>query len=117
MLWSRPIVEPGCASLLWVPWGSDQTWRLAMRRHGTSVVLVFVVALTLVAGLIVAVPVAAQVAGATLSGTVTDSSGAVLPTAQIVVKARSTGVVRSTSTDSGGFYSVPNLAAGTYQVS
>src|SRR5487761_665164 len=58
----------------------------------------------------------AQVTGATLSGTVTDPSGAVVPQAQVSVKNTATGVTTSVATDSAGLYTIPNLIAGPYQV-
>src|SRR5437660_12221441 len=51
----------------------------------------------------------AQVSGATLTGTVTDASGATIPQAQIVITNVSTGVTRNVTTDSAGFYTAPNL--------
>src|SRR6202035_3410790 len=59
-------------------------------------------------------PVYAQVAGATLSGTVTDASGAAVPNAKVSIKNSATGVARDVTTDSAGFYSVPNLLPGVY---
>jgi len=61
--------------------------------------------------------VRAQVAGATLSGTVNDPSGAVVPNAQVSARNTATGVARTATTDSAGFYSIPNLLPGTYEVS
>jgi len=58
----------------------------------------------------------AQVAGATLSGTVTDPSGASIPQAQVVITNVSTGVARTVTTDSAGFYTAPNLLPGTYEI-
>jgi hypothetical protein len=52
-----------------------------------------------------------------MAGTVTDSSGAVIPHAQISVKNQDTGEVRSVAVDSAGFYSVPNLLPGKYEAS
>jgi Carboxypeptidase regulatory-like domain/TonB dependent receptor/TonB-dependent Receptor Plug Domain len=57
-----------------------------------------------------------QVVGATLSGTVTDQSGAVIPNAQVSIKNVATGVTRDLSTDAAGFYTAPNLLAGAYEV-
>src|SRR5665213_4429886 len=59
----------------------------------------------------------AQVSGASLSGTVKDSSGAVIPNAQVSITDVATGVVRNATTDSSGFYSAPNLLPGDYEVS
>ena len=54
--------------------------------------------------------------GATLSGTVSDTSGANLPQAQISVTNTATGVSTTTPSNSDGFYSVPNLLPGSYEV-
>jgi outer membrane receptor protein involved in Fe transport len=61
-------------------------------------------------------PVYAQVAGATLSGTATDASGAAVPNAKVSIKNGATGVVREVTTDSAGFYSAPNLLPGVYSI-
>src|ERR1700730_12868043 len=58
----------------------------------------------------------AQVAGATLSGTVTDLSGGVVPKAAISIKNIATGVTRGNTSDPAGFYSAPNLLPGSYEV-
>ena len=58
----------------------------------------------------------AQVTGATLSGTVTDATGAVIPGVMVSIKNTATGIVRSLKTDEAGFYSAPNLLAGSYEV-
>jgi hypothetical protein len=58
----------------------------------------------------------AQVAGATLSGTVSDQSGGVVPQAAISIKNIATAITRSSTTSTAGFYSVPNLLPGTYEI-
>src|SRR5436309_191786 len=58
----------------------------------------------------------AQVAGGTISGTVTDPSGGTLPQASVSITNVATGVVTSSSTNTEGFYSVANLVSGTYTV-
>ena len=58
----------------------------------------------------------AQTTTATLSGIVTDESGAVLPGAHVVVANTETGVQRSISTNEKGYYLVSELAPGRYQV-
>src|SRR5262249_54122289 len=65
---------------------------------------------------LVSVEVYAQVAGATLSGTVTDATGGVIPGAQVSIQNVATGVIRKVSTDEAGFYTAPNLLPGTYDV-
>ena len=58
----------------------------------------------------------AQVAGGTLSGTVADPSGAVVPRARIVITNAATRVTRNITTDADGFYTAPNLLPGAYEV-
>ena len=58
----------------------------------------------------------AQVAGATLSGTITDPSGAAIANAQVSIANKATGVTRTVTADSAGFYSAPNLLPGIYDV-
>jgi hypothetical protein len=74
-----------------------------------------VVALVLFS-LLVSVPARAQVSGATLSGTVTDPSGSGVPNATVSIKNTATGISREVATDTAGFYSVPNLTPGVYEV-
>jgi outer membrane receptor protein involved in Fe transport len=58
----------------------------------------------------------AQVVGATLSGTIMDPSGGVIPNAMVSVRNTATGVTREVTADSAGLYLVPNLLPGTYEV-
>ena len=51
-----------------------------------------------------------------ISGTVTDSSGAVIPQVSVVARNTETGIQTSTQTNMAGFYSLPALPAGPYEV-
>lgn len=53
---------------------------------------------------------------ATIRGTVTDSKGAVLPNASVVVRNRNTSTERTTQTDTDGVYHVSALPVGVYSV-
>src|SRR4030088_2686961 len=66
--------------------------------------------------LMVSLPTHAQVTGATISGTITDASGGVIVGAGISVRNTATGIIRNTTADSAGFYTVPNLNPGPYEV-
>src|SRR5438270_5592844 len=66
--------------------------------------------------LVSSVPARAQVAGATLSGTVTDQNGSGVPNARVSIKNTATGIDREVTTDKAGFYSAPNLTPGSYDV-
>src|SRR5579875_2401283 len=57
----------------------------------------------------------AQFSGA-ISGTVSDSSGAIVSGANVTVKESDTGALRTTVTDSSGRYQVSSLPAGVYEV-
>jgi carboxypeptidase family protein/TonB-dependent receptor-like protein len=52
----------------------------------------------------------------TLSGTVVDSSGAVIPGADVSAKHIGTGVASTTVSNSEGVFSIPSLPIGTYTV-
>jgi hypothetical protein len=57
-----------------------------------------------------------QAVNATLVGTVTDSSGAVVVAAKVVVTETNTGVSRQMNTNESGNYTFTNLPPGTYSV-
>src|SRR6516162_6570040 len=61
-----------------------------------------------------AVPLSAQVDRASLSGTVTDPSGAVVAGAQVDATASDTGKARQVLTNEEGIYVIPALPVGTY---
>src|SRR3972149_1376814 len=58
----------------------------------------------------------AQVTTGTISGTVKDSTGAVLPGTKVVVLNQETGITRTVQADAAGHYSAPALGLGNYQV-
>ena len=57
-----------------------------------------------------------QAATASISGTVTDSTGAAVPGAAITVRNTGTSATVSAATDTQGRYSVPDLPIGNYEV-
>src|SRR2546426_12627820 len=86
--------------------------RLSSERFCSTLSLFLVLAFTIFS----AGHAHAQVTGATLSGTVTDASGAVIPGVLVSIKNRATGVTRDVMADEMGFYTAPNLLAGNYDV-
>ena len=65
---------------------------------------------------VIAVPSFAQRITAMIRGTVTDTTGAVVPGATVTVRGETTGIRRSTVTNASGVYSFPELQVGTYDV-
>lgn len=59
---------------------------------------------------------AAQVVGGTISGIITDASGAALPGASVTVKSLETGAERKIASDGTGHYAAPSLSVGSYEV-
>jgi hypothetical protein len=70
----------------------------------------------IVFGLSLTVSMYSQVTGATLSGTISDPSGGVIPGAQISIRNTATGISKEFQADSDGYNTAPNLAPGTYEV-
>jgi hypothetical protein len=67
--------------------------------------------------LLMIVPAAMRAQGeASIGGTVTDATGAVIPGASIKVRNSETGAIRSLQTDAAGRYEAPLLAVGSYEV-
>src|ERR1700676_5074000 len=60
-------------------------------------------------------PIWAQATGA-IVGTVTDPSGAVIPSAKVIATRVGRGVSQSTVTSTAGTYTISNLVVGTYNV-
>src|SRR3954451_8608480 len=57
-----------------------------------------------------------QVVGGAISGTVHDATGALLPSANVIVRNLETGSERRLTTDDGGRYTAPSIAVGDYEV-
>lgn len=90
-----------------------QSWRL-WRSNKTTRICVRLMLVVLV-GLIGSFPLWASSTGS-ISGTVTDSSGAAIPAASITVRNVDTGVVQTVKSNGVGSYSFPALPYGHYSV-
>ena len=84
-----------------------------MKSNATKI-LVFIWILVLVFS---ATPLRAQVAGATLSGTITDAQGGAVVGAKVSAKNGATGVTTETTTNTSGAFSIVNLLPANYDVS
>ena len=58
----------------------------------------------------------AQVLYGSIVGTLTDATGAVIPRATVTVTNTSTGLSRQASPDTAGYYAIPNLPQGDYDL-
>src|SRR6266850_3527442 len=83
-----------------------------MKKMGVTLMLVIVLAISVFwTG-----QAYAQVSGATLAGTVTDSSGVVIPNAEVSITNSATGVTRTVTSGNAGLYTAPNLLPGIYDI-
>ena len=55
-----------------------------------------------------------QTVTATLTGTITDSSGAAIPDASVILTNQLSGDIRKTVSNAAGYYSIPAIPAATY---
>lgn len=81
-----------------------------MQRSVSRLLLPIMVLLALV------VSAFGQVPTGTITGTVLDASGAVVPKAAITIKNKATGLERKIESSSDGTFSAPALAAGDYEI-
>jgi hypothetical protein len=66
--------------------------------------------------LLVSAPISAQTTNATLSGTVLDAQGAVVPNTRVAAENLGTGVVLTTMSNDAGVYLFPSVQPGVYQL-
>ena len=57
-----------------------------------------------------------QAVNATLLGTITDATGANVPSAKVIVTDTATGATHETVTNESGNYTLPDLPPGTYSI-
>jgi len=72
--------------------------------------------IALAAVLLCPTSVSAQTATATITGTIADGTGAVIPRAQVAVQAHGTGFAYQATSASDGTYTVPLLPIGSYDI-
>jgi hypothetical protein len=83
-----------------------------MKSHVTKIVVLLCAFV-----LLYSTPLRAQVAGANLSGTISDAQAGAVANAKISARNSATGVTSETATNASGAYSIVNLLPGDYQVS
>jgi hypothetical protein len=92
--------------------------RIQTVAHGSSWLSSVILALGVIACILAnSNLINAQTTGlATISGTVTDSSGAVVPQAKLTITNMATNVSRESQTNGTGYYEVGALIPGTYKI-
>src|SRR5437763_6542734 len=81
-----------------------------LKKLGVQIVLVLVGALFFTA-------YAQTTTVGTISGTVRDEKGAIVPKAEVSIQSEGTGTSRTVTSDDNGFYLAPSLPAGLYTIS
>ena len=99
---SRTSVHPASSSET-----TSQLRAIRAGRHLVSFLLLLFVAST---------SARAQVSGGSITGTVTDMTGALIPGTEVKIVNRATGITQTLKTTSSGLFSTPNLDPGTYDV-
>jgi hypothetical protein len=86
------------------------------RRSHTPYRVVFILATVLTLLFFEQPNALAQGSGGSVSGTVKDMTGAVVPVADVSIRNIATGVQQSTQTNSDGFYAFPAVPVGQYEL-
>ena len=76
----------------------------------------WVLTIALFAFLFMATSLQGQTVAGTVTGTITDPSGAIVPGAIVTVKNTNTGGVRNSVTNGTGYFSIPALPPGPYML-
>src|SRR5437762_3413684 len=78
--------------------------------------MIFLVAGLLSVSNVVYIALNPQVSGGAVSGSVVDGGRASIPKVQLTFINTTSGVARAVATDDTGFYTVPDLQPGTYEM-
>jgi hypothetical protein len=84
-------------------------WRYSVRSLA-------ILGLLIAALLVTQIPTFAQFSSGSISATVTDKTGAVVPNAQVVLKNEASNVTRETVSNSSGVFNFPSVQPGSYTV-
>jgi hypothetical protein len=77
---------------------------------------VFFFAVFIASRVFLSFPLAAQTTFGSITGTVTDPSGAVIPSVQVTVTNQGTGATRQVTSGSSGTFNIPDLGVGIYTI-
>ena len=89
---------------------------MSSRKISPGYLFCCTIAILFIIGISFSAPARGQVAGGTLSGTITDPSTKFVPQAQVSIRNVATGITTTVTTNSDGFYIAANLLSGDYEV-
>src|ERR1700674_4489764 len=89
---------------------------MTTRSEFTSKFVGLAMTIAVLLGFALPTRVSAQMIGATISGTIVDATGAVVPNVKIVVKNASTGSIANAATNGVGVFDAPNLPPAVYEL-
>src|SRR5436309_8947932 len=92
------------------------TCRAGRAKVGNLNGLCNIVVMAFLAAILSFPPAHAQNFNASVTGTVKDSSGAVIPNAEVSLKSLATGAVSKITTNESGLFRFPNLQAGASEL-
>ncbi len=89
---------------------------MSSRRASALYLYSCLAAIVLMCWICFSAPACAQVAGGSLSGTISDPSGKLVPQALIAIQNVATGITTTVTTNGDGYYTAANLLPGEYQI-
>ena len=99
--------------------GEGIATEIRIAKRGKTALASFVLPALLSATAVLLVPqrqAFAQTNLATITGTVTDPTGAALPNVSVSIQNTETTATRTVTTDANGFYTAPSLTVGSYRI-
>src|SRR5262245_26296388 len=84
--------------------------------QSSSLQALFIAVFVLALSVVMALSTEAQSFTGSITGTITDPAGAVVPNATVTLTALETGRTRMTTTNAAGEYNFPNLPPGEYKI-
>jgi hypothetical protein len=90
--------------------------RLLYSRRAAKLARVALPVVLVLAFLTLSKPIKAQIATASIAGSVQDSSGAVITGARVQIKQTDTGITHTTTSGADGAFTIPPLPVGSYSI-
>ena len=105
----------GNSSVRLCSWQTFRRWPMASGINSMKSAVCSAATLVLLLSIFFSSPLHGQVVGGTISGRVTDSSAAAIPSAKVTIRNIATGVTTTITTNAQGIFHAPNLLPGDYE--